>query len=775
MPNCQFYAVGMDYQDPSRLIGGTQDNGTLFTRSGAVDQYERILGGDGFYALIDYSDPDIIYAESQYGNLYRSDDGGYNFSWAQNGINSSEPTNWNTPVVMDPNDPTVLYYGSNRVYRTTDRGENWTAISPTLTGSTITTIDVSRVDPDVIYVGSSDATIWRTTNGGSTWDPMFGLPNRYVTRVVCDPFDAGVAYVTQSGYFQADEPFPHIHRTDDNGATWTPIQGDMPDAPVNDVVVDYYNDSTLYAATDVGVFETKNLGTNWTPFGTGMPTTIVYDLAYHIPSRTLLAGTYGRSMFTTQHPCDDPTDSDGDGIGDDCDNCPNDFNPGQEDADFDFIGDACDDCTDTDGDGFGNPGFPANTCPEDNCPTVFNPSQTDSDNDGVGDACDFVSLIADSVATDCSQLIVYSNSRFGNGVFGATLDYVNNGDCDPNAGVYIYDGSAIIAYDNGSEILANNAMFGANDFLLVDDLNLAVPTQTTGDYDVFETGTMVTSDGAIAMEKTWWAPKAPGDCNYAIQRMKVFSYDGASHGGLYIGDGADFDIPSDNGSDNQGGVDAAYNMVYQNGAEFGGGCQPNSSRYGGFALLGWYKNQDTCDFDDNNAYGGYVQRNSVYIYPSNGFVPVELLNNMATPGFNASGSTTDLHSVITYVGNETLLSTDTLYIYSIVMTTQNGTLGDLQTTVDNAKLFAKNFLGQGCGCCGLYTGGTVGNTNCDTNGDINLADITRLIDFVYVSHNPLCCAENGDINVDGVGPNLADITGLIDAVYVTQNPLPACP
>jgi hypothetical protein len=397
MGNTQFYAITIDNGDASVLMGGTQDNGTMHTLGGGTGDWIEILGGDGFYCLIDYTDSDIIYAESQYGNLRKSTDRGQSFFGALNGIDyNNERHGWSTPIAMDPNHPNILYYGSNYLYKTENGAGFWFKISGDLTGgpglednSYITTIAPAASDSEVVYAATNDANVWVTTNGGTDWNPInSGLPNRWVTRVTVDRNDAAVAYVTLSGYGEASH-LPHVFRTADYGGTWTDISGDLPDAPVNDLVIDFYADSFLYIATDFGVFATTNGGTNWEPLGTDMPINAVHDLAFHTATRTLVAGTHGRSMYKTTVPCPDPTDSDADGVGDLCDNCPNAANPDQDDADVDGTGDACDDCTDSDGDGFGNPGYAANTCPDDNCPEVYNPDQTETDGDGIGDLCDF--------------------------------------------------------------------------------------------------------------------------------------------------------------------------------------------------------------------------------------------------------------------------------------------------------------------------------------------------------------------------------------------------
>lgn len=437
-PNTQFYSVAIDPHNPARLYGGAQDRGTLRTPDGSLSAWQHVLGGDGFYCLVDHTDPYLAYAEWQWGNINKSTNGGASFFFAGNGISRSDRFCWCTPFAMDPNDHRRLYLGSHRLYRTTNAAGSWTAISGDLTdgedalgAGVITTIGVTAASSSVVYVGTADANVWVTQNGGTTWSNCSaGLPERWVTRVTPDPHDASVAYVTLSGY-QIAEWTPHIYRTDDYGVTWTPISGDLPDAPVNDLIIDPTNGSTLYIATDFGVFYTVNLGSTWVPLGDGMPMQPVLDLDFNQPTRQIVAATHGRSMYRLYLNCSSGADSDGDGLADVCDNCPqvtnpdqsdldydgvgdlcdpciidvnNDIdqdgrcaqddncpsvaNPDQADADHDGVGDVCDPCTDTDGDHYGNPGYPANTCALDNCPDVYNPYDEDDDNDGVGNTCD---------------------------------------------------------------------------------------------------------------------------------------------------------------------------------------------------------------------------------------------------------------------------------------------------------------------------------------------------------------------------------------------------
>ncbi|MDZ7362597.1 MAG: T9SS type A sorting domain-containing protein [candidate division KSB1 bacterium] len=307
LPVTQFYHVTIDATRPERLYGGTQDNGTVRTTNGRLDNWNEIYGGDGFYVIVDPVDPNIIYAESQNGGLGKSTDGGNSFRSALTGINSSEPRNWSTPVVMDPNNRHVLYYGTNRVYRTVNGAAFWQPISGDLTGGkpnasyllgTITTIAVAPSNSAVIYAGTDDSHVWVTADTGKIWTKISqALPYRWVTRVAVDPKNADVAYVTFSG-LKWDSPQPHVFRTTDRGKTWQDISSNLPDAPVNVIVVDPAYSNFLYVGTDVGAYHSSNFGQSWSALGEGLPMVSVYDIVLHPQLRRLVAGTHGRSMYT---------------------------------------------------------------------------------------------------------------------------------------------------------------------------------------------------------------------------------------------------------------------------------------------------------------------------------------------------------------------------------------------------------------------------------------------------------------------------------------------
>jgi photosystem II stability/assembly factor-like uncharacterized protein len=304
LPISQFYASEIDYLQPQIKLGGTQDNGTLKS-NGAIDNWDFIYGGDGFHTKVDYTNSNIIYAEYQFGGIGRSTNGGQSFSGIDNGIDFTR-TNWSTPYVLDILDPQILYFGTYKLHKTTNRGNSWTIISPDLTRGpngrlgTITCVS-SAVESDnvtrVIYVGTDDAKLSVSTNTGTNWNDRTGtLPQRYITDVLADKRNPATAYVTLSGY-NLDETNPHVFRTTDYGTNWVDISGNLPDVPVNSIIIDYDEDSTLYIGTDAGVFFTQNLGTEWAVLGTGLPNSPVFDLNYHQPTKKLVAGTHGRSLF----------------------------------------------------------------------------------------------------------------------------------------------------------------------------------------------------------------------------------------------------------------------------------------------------------------------------------------------------------------------------------------------------------------------------------------------------------------------------------------------
>jgi len=329
-PYTQFYTIDVGEIFPERIVGGAQDNGSLRswtpTSPPSSNTWSSYNGGDGEATLIDPTDNDIFYGCSQYGQCVRRNEGPQpvtNRSIARVGTTSTR-WNWLTPLVFDPNDPRIMYYGGNVLNKTTNRGDSWTAISPSdpnsLPGTfepgrndpdvhgpypnwgTMTAIDVAKTAPDTIYAGTDTGRLWKTEDGGDnwTWFNSHGLPETWVTRVAIDPTDSNTVYATFSG-FRAGEDAAHVFKTADGGETWTNISGNLPNAPVNDIVVDVER-TTIYIGGDVGVYYLKNGKKNWKPVGTGFPLAPVLDIRLHEPSDSLFSNTFGRSMWKVDLP-----------------------------------------------------------------------------------------------------------------------------------------------------------------------------------------------------------------------------------------------------------------------------------------------------------------------------------------------------------------------------------------------------------------------------------------------------------------------------------------
>jgi len=593
-----------------------------------------------------------------------------------------------------------------------------------------------------------------------------------------EPTNAAICYVTISGYIADGSKLPHIYRTDNYGASWTDISSNLPDAPLNDVIIDPHDNQILYAASDVGVYVTNNLGVSWSPLGTGMPLTAVIDLVMDPRTRKLVAGTHGRSMFSTTIPCPDLTDSDGDGIGDLCDNCLNTPNPDQADLDNDGIGDICDDCVDPDHDGFGNPGYPAATCSIDNCPTVYNPDQADTDHDGIGDACEILAMppVYDTVFTPCVGLAVSDQGNFArSGTLGVTLDYFGQGDC---ASIYAYDGTPIIARYTGTEYLLDYFLHGKNKFLRPLDGKPMQSAVNTGDAEIFSTGTFVTADGALAIEKSFYTPQHLDSCNFVIQRLKLYSWDGATHSNVAIGEAIDWDIPSSPSANNTGGSSGPGKLIYLRGV--GTGCIDNTRRYGGQTLLGVAYGDSTCFDTAVVPANAHTRLNAVDIFATGTFVPVEMYNLMQMSGYYPNSYQYDQYALMTFVNNRTIGPNDTVYIYSALLSVRDGTSTDLTSTVDKARKWCLDHVKPVCidqvSCCV----GRVGDANGVGGDEPTIGDVSTMIDAKFITGTcagTIVCLAEADINQSGGADptcddiTIGDISTLIDYLFITGSSL----
>jgi len=539
-----------------------------------------------------------------------------------------------------------------------------------------------------------------------------------------------------------------------------------PDGDLTDSAMWWYPYETRLAATFTNEVQDQN---EFSPItypssnGYGGPT----DITVRVDS--IVGDKLYAYIYTPYVP-----DQDDDGIADSIDNCIDVYNPNQLDTDSDDIGDLCDDCTDSDGDGFGNPGHIANTCPDDNCPDDYNPGQEDNDSDGIGDVCD-INQIWDTLNTGCTKLIVGSFGNCGSsGDYNANLAYNDFGDCDPDADVYVYDGSPVFCYINGNDtILEYSTWYNNNTFQYAPGDQSSIQTVDMGDYEIFESIPATTSDQTIAFVTTFWAPKQTDSCNFIIHGMKIYSYDGSLHPGLMIGELMDWDIPSDASTINSGNYSSYEHLVYLQGLETNGtGCQPNDSRFGGHALIGVSLN-DSCVVDTiTDPYGAFNADNNTYVFPNNGFLPGELYQLMNQPGYNSYGPTeSDFSSMLTF-GDYTIGAEDTLVIYTALTTVESGNIDNLKLNVHKARKWLIDHIipCSSTSCCNHD--GIRGDANAD--GGILVDDLTILVDYLFKGGAEPNCIEEGDANASG-SILVDDLTLLVDYLFKGGTaPLP-CP
>jgi photosystem II stability/assembly factor-like uncharacterized protein len=319
MPWNQLFSIDISMQDPRKIVGGLQDNGgnRNYKRNEdpANDGWNDITGGDGTEMAINPRNEKNVYGCSQYGVCAVSHDGGNTMSSYENSIIGTRK-GWLTPIEFDPGDPHAVYTGSEIVHRSADEGDSWTPISPDLTGGpgretnplfrnygTITTLAVAYADLGTIYAGTDDGRVQYTHDGGTTWTRATGVPTDWVTSVAIDRRNAKtVAFASFSG-FRSGKSKALVFRTIDGGKTWKDISGNLPQAPVNDVVPVGDN---LLVATDVGVFlsrsVSKNLGRSWLKVGSGLPNAPITELRWHAPTSTVFAANFGRGAWSVRVP-----------------------------------------------------------------------------------------------------------------------------------------------------------------------------------------------------------------------------------------------------------------------------------------------------------------------------------------------------------------------------------------------------------------------------------------------------------------------------------------
>ncbi|MCK4645641.1 MAG: hypothetical protein KAU46_05270 [Candidatus Aminicenantes bacterium] len=324
LPIAEFYAISVDMDDPYNVYGGTQDNAALYgpgnrdLEDGIEDPWKYVWidiwgGGDSYFTLVEPGNADIIYYEQQFGSLKRKNIKTGKTKNIQPRAKKGEPAlryNWMTPFFISHHNRFTLYYGANKLFKSLNRGDSWSCISPDLTTDpgperqgnvphgTITMVSESPLKPGLIYVGTDDGYVHITQNDGVNWTKINkGLPDKWVSRVVASSHNLGTVYVSLTGY-REDDFEKYLYRSTDYGQTWKSIAGNFPSEPINVIREDPHNKNILYIGTDHGgVYASLDAGKTWHSLCNNLPTTPVHDIAVHPRDNELVIGTHGRSAF----------------------------------------------------------------------------------------------------------------------------------------------------------------------------------------------------------------------------------------------------------------------------------------------------------------------------------------------------------------------------------------------------------------------------------------------------------------------------------------------
>ena len=316
----QFYTVQVDEAKPYNVYGGLQDNGVWYASSRTKpnddwritgrNEFEEIMGGDGMQVMVDTRDNNTVYTGYQFGNYSRvklREEDYMDLSVRHTLGDRPLRWNWQTPILLSKFNQDILYICSNKVHRSTDKGETFTTLSGDLTMGekegnvpygTLTSIDESKLQFGLLAVGSDDGRVHVSPDNGYTWnDVSAGLPgNLWVTRVQFSSHVKSRIYVTLSGY-RTDHFNPYIFVSEDLGKTWRSIATNLPFECVNVIREDSQHADLLYIGTDHGLYVSTNRGSSWSVMSNELPAVAVHDLVVQEREEDLVVGTHGRSIW----------------------------------------------------------------------------------------------------------------------------------------------------------------------------------------------------------------------------------------------------------------------------------------------------------------------------------------------------------------------------------------------------------------------------------------------------------------------------------------------
>jgi photosystem II stability/assembly factor-like uncharacterized protein len=328
----QFYAVAVDMRKPYYVYGGLQDNGSWGgpsqTREGGVAAWHwyGVGGGDGFHVQVEPENWEWVYVESQGGALQRLNQATGETAFIRPRPPQGEQYrfNWSSPLQISPHNSSTIYFGGNKVFKSTDRGKNWKVMSPDLTTDdkakqrppqgdsvdsgaerhcTIVTLSESPLKPGVLWVGTDDGLLHVTTDDGATWREVSsrlpGAPRgTWVSRVRPSKFKEGRCYVTLDGH-RTNDYSPYVYVTEDMGETWTKITNGLDNDDCCYVIEEgRLNQDLLFLGTERGLWASMDRGKSWTRYTTGaFPNARVDDLVIHPRELDLVVGTHGRSIW----------------------------------------------------------------------------------------------------------------------------------------------------------------------------------------------------------------------------------------------------------------------------------------------------------------------------------------------------------------------------------------------------------------------------------------------------------------------------------------------